>query len=304
MAACGKSGDAKSRPPVATTAFNADSAMSYVRQQVAFGPSIPGTDAARRAGDWIVAHLRITADTVIEQRWAQTLTKGGTLPLRNILARFRPADTVRVLYVSHWDTRPHADDDPDPAKRKLPMPGANDPESSVALLLAISDALKKTPPHVGVDLLFTDGEDWGDFTPDRDVLMGSTYFAQHLPSTNYKPIFGVLWDMIGAADLRIYQEVNSVNTAPDVVRRVWEQARDFGYDRYFIPEAKYPMDDDHMPLIKAGLHVIDVIGWPYGPLDAQGNADPNYHHTSMDTIDKLSAKSLKIVGDVALALVR
>ncbi len=293
VTACGATSD---KPPAAVragTEFNADSAMSYIRQQLAFGPRVPGTEPARKTGDWIVARLRQTADTVVEQRWTHTLAKGGTLPMRNIFARFKPNEKNRILYVTHWDTRPVADQEFDPAKAKLPIPGANDGASGVALLLAVSDALKKTPPNVGVDLLFVDGEDWGTFTPNVDVLIGASYFAEHLPNPDYKPLFGVLWDMIGDADLNIYQEVNSAQAAPEVVQKVWGLAKDMGYEQYFIPEAKEPITDDHIPLIKAGLRVIDVIDIDYPA-----------HHTLNDTIDKVSVKSMKIVGDVAVALLR
>jgi hypothetical protein len=77
-----------------------------------------------------------------------------------------------------------------------------------------------------------------------------------------------------------------------------------GYEKYFIPEAREPITDDHVPLIKAGLKVIDVIDIDYGPRDATGTVTTNYHHTTMDTIDHVSAKSMKIVGDVAIALLR
>ncbi len=303
LTACGASRD----KPVATRAptdFNADSAMSYIRQQLAFGPRVPGTEPARKTGDWIVAQLHRTADTVLEQRWTHTLATGAALPMRNIFARFNPAAPKRILYVTHWDTRPHADSESDPEKKKLPIPGANDGASGVALLLTVADALKKAPPSVGVDLLFVDGEDWGTFNPDVDVLIGATYFAAHLPNAGYQPLFGVLWDMIGDADLNIYQEVNSAQAAPEVVQKVWETAKELGYEKYFIPEAKEPITDDHVPLIKAGLRVIDVVDIDYGLRDASGMVTTNYHHTLDDTIDKVSAKSMKIVGNVALALLR
>jgi glutaminyl-peptide cyclotransferase len=307
VTACGATSD---KPAAGTTAartsneFNADSAMSYVRQQLAFGPRVPGTAGAVKTGDWIVQRLRATADTVLEQKWTHTLATGKTLPMRNIFARFKPGAKDRILYLTHWDTRPVADSDPDPAKQGMPIPGANDGASGVALLLAVSDALKKLPPNVGVDLLFVDGEDWGTFTPDVDVLIGSSYFAVHLPSPEYRPLFGVLWDMIGDADLNIYQDVTSAQAAPEVVQKVWGTAKDLGYEKYFIPVAKSPWTDDHVPLIKAGLRVIDVIDGDYGPRDASGAVTTNYHHTMSDTIDHVSAKSLKIVGDVAMALLR
>lgn len=295
-AACSPAGDAAApggRPAVQE--FNSDSAMSYVRQQVAFGPRVPGTSGWQKTGDWIVAKLKGTADAVTEQRWAHTLAGGGQIPMRNILARFRPDAAQRVLYVTHWDTRPHADSDPDPANRDKPIPGANDGASGVGLLLAVADALKKVPPGVGVDLLFVDGEDYGTFgPPDVDVLIGSTYFASHLPSPGYRPEWGVLWDMIGDADLNIPQEMYSAQQAPAVVQRVWSKAKELGYDRYFLPNVRqFPITDDHYPLLAAGLPVIDVIDLDY---DA--------HHTMGDDLSRVSAKSLQVVGDVAMALLR
>jgi hypothetical protein len=292
-------------PSRAKTAFVADSAMSYTRQQLAFGPRVPGTPAAARAGDWIVRMMRQRADTVIEQRWIHRTADGRDLPLRNILARFRPSAAQRILYVTHWDTRPVADADPVLGNRHTPIPGANDGAAGVGLFVALGDALKKTPPGVGVDLLFVDGEDYGaTFDPPyTDVLIGSQYFADHLPSTDYRPIFGVLWDMIGDEDLNILQEGNSLAKAPEVVSRVWGKAAELGYEKYFIPREGYEVTDDHVPLLAKGLRVIDVIDLDYGPPGPDGQANPNYHHTLQDTIDKISARSLQIVGDVGLALI-
>jgi hypothetical protein len=280
------------------TGFDGQAAYDYAAKQVAFGPRVPGSEAWKNAGDWIVAEMRTRADTVIEQRWTHVLANGDSLPMRNILARFRPEATDRVLYLTHWDSRPVADADPNPANRTKPIPGANDGASGVGLFVALGDLLKKTPPNVGVDLLFVDGEDYGTFgPPDVDVLIGSTYFASHLPSPGYQPIFGVLFDMIGDKDLNIFQEQNSVARAPEVVSRVWNEADELGYSKYFISQPKYAITDDHIPLLQAGLRVIDVIDIDY---ESQSN---NYHHTLADTMDKISAKSLGIVGDVAAALV-
>jgi glutaminyl-peptide cyclotransferase len=291
-------------PSRAKTAFVGDSALSYARQQVAFGPRVPGTPQAQRAGDWIVQMMKSRADTVVEQRWTHTTAEGKQLPLRNILARFRPQATQRVLYLTHWDTRPTADQDLILGNRGDPIPGANDGAAGVGLFVALADAMKKTPVTVGVDLLFVDGEDYGKSfdAPYKDVLLGSQYFAEHLPSADYKPIFGILFDMIGDKDLNILQEGNSMRQAPEVVSRVWQKAADMGYDKAFIAREGYDVTDDHVPLLNKGLRVIDVIDLDYGPLGADGQANPNYHHTMQDTMDKISAKSLQIVGDVALGL--
>ena len=284
-----------------TTPFDGETARGYVKAQLDFGARVPGTEAARKTGDWIVAQMRTRADTVIEQRWTHVTAKGDTLPLRNIFARFRPQASTRILYVTHWDSRPVSDQAQDPAKRSLPVPGANDGASGVGLFIALGDVLKKTPPTVGVDLLFVDGEDYGTFgPPDVDVLIGSTYFAEHLPA-GYQPIFGVLFDMIGDADLSIPQESNSVTRAPEVVSRVWDTAAKLGYQRYFPPTVGYAVTDDHIPLLDKGLRVIDVIDLDY--LGPPGSGKPNYHHTPEDTLDKVSAQSLKVVGDVAYSLI-
>ncbi|HEY9516722.1 MAG TPA: M28 family peptidase [Gemmatimonadaceae bacterium] len=280
------------------TNFSGETALGYVKTQLDFGPRIPGSEAHRRTGDWIVAQMRERADTVIEQQWTHVTESGDTLPMRNILARYRPRASERVLYVTHWDTRPISDAATDPAERQLPVPGANDGASGVALFIALGDVLQQTPPTVGLDLLFVDGEDFGEFPNGADnqtagdVLIGSRYFAQHLPSPGYLPLYGVLWDMIGDRDLQIFQEGFSIQRAPEVVQLVWREAADLGYSRYFIPRSGQAITDDHVPLLDAGLHVIDVIDIDYPP-----------HHTPRDTFDKVSAASLQIVGDVALSLV-
>jgi glutaminyl-peptide cyclotransferase len=275
------------------TGFSGSAAYNYAKAQVDFGPRVPGTVAAKQAGDWIIRQMRARADTVIVQSFTHTTADGRKLHLRNILARFRPELPERVLYVTHWDSRPISESATTEAEKKMPVPGANDGASGVGLFVALGDVLKKTKPTVGVDLLFTDGEDYGQFgPPEVDVLIGSRYFADHPPSPGYKPLYGVLWDMIGDKDLRIPYEMNSFQQAPEVVSRVWQTAADMGYGDIFVQESGGLVTDDHLPLLKSGMRVIDVIDLDYPP-----------HHTPQDTMDKISAKSLATVGDVATALV-
>jgi hypothetical protein len=292
---CDTEGTTRTKPP-----FDGKAALEYARTQVEFGPRVPGTEAARKAGDWIIEQMKSRADTVIVQEWQHTTQQGTKLPMRNILARFRPTATERVLYVTHWDSRPTSDGARSAGdtvalaqERTQAVPGANDGASGVGLFVALGDLLKKTPPEYGVDLLFVDGEDFGDFgPPEIDVLIGSKYFAQHLPSPDYKPVFGVLWDMIGDADLRLHQEGHSAQRAPEVVALVWRAAAELGHGETFIPMSKYEVADDHIPLLDAGLRVIDVIDLDYP-----------YHHRPSDTMDKISSQSLQIVGEVAASLV-
>ena len=153
--------------------------------------------------------------------------------------------------------------------------------------------LKKTKPNVGVDLLFTDGEDYGQFgPPEVDVLIGAKYFATHLPSPGYKPLYGVLWDMIGDKDLRIPYEMNSFQQAPEVVSRVWQTAADLGYGDVFVQESGGLITDDHMPFLNAGhprdrCHRSDLSAAPHAAgHDGQDLREVPRH-----------------VGDVATALV-
>lgn len=272
--------------------FDGAVALSYVEAQMSFGNRIPNTEAHRRTGDWILAHLQSRADSTEVQQFTHVTAAGDTLHLRNFIARFRPGLSERILFLAHWDTRPVAEKDTNLGRRRLPTPGANDGGSGVAILLGIADELEKEPPAFGVDLLFVDGEDYGDWAARTDVLLGAKYFSANLPE-GYQPLYAVLFDMVGDADLQIPKEGYSVDGAPEVVDRVWQKARDLGWGSIFRQDVGTWVTDDHIPLQQAGIRAIDVIDLTYP-----------HHHTTDDTLDKISARSLAIVGSVALALVR
>jgi len=283
---------AQTPPAAVTREFDGAKALDYVHQQMAFGPRVPGTAAHRNAGDWIVAEMRQRADTVIVQSWTHVTADGKRLPMRNIIAKFNPAATTRVLYLAHWDSRPTAEKAVDVAARSQPTPGANDGASGVAILMGVADALKARRVDIGVDLLFVDGEDWGDFDTDTDVLVGAKYFAANLPA-GYSPTFGVLFDMVGEPNAQFLYESHSTRAAPEVVQRVWGVAQQIGHGAQFPTREWGPITDDHVPLIARGLKVINIIDIDYA-----------YHHTPDDTADKVSAVTLQVVGDVAMAVLR
>jgi hypothetical protein len=270
--------------------FDGERALQYIRTQLDFGPRIPGTEGHVRMAAWLDSTLRSRADTVVVQSWDHTTVDGKTLPMRNFIARFNPQATTRLLFLAHWDTRPVSDVNGVVDSTK-PVPGANDGASGVAILLGMADALKARPPEVGVDLLFVDGEDYGNWDARTDVLLGSKYYAANPVGT--RPRFAILFDMVGDAMLRIPKEGYSLTGAPDIVEMVWDTARRMGYETTFIDEAGGATTDDHIPLQEAGYKAIDIIDFDY----------PHWH-TPDDTFDKVSARSLKIVGDVAMAVVR
>jgi hypothetical protein len=272
--------------------FDGKQAMAYVVTQVGFGPRVPGTPGHARAAAWIDSMARAGADSVVLQRWWHHAASGDSVEMINILAQLNPAATERVLYVAHWDTKPHASND---AKDTLGvMPGANDGGSGVAILLGVMDAMRKSKPTIGVDLLFVDGEDYGSFGPPRrvDVLVGAEYYAKHQLAA--KPLFAVLYDMVGGKDLVIPKETNSVIAAEDVVEKMWGIAEGMGYGHIFTRQQQF-VTDDHIPLIEGGIRIIDVI--------TDLNRYPAWHTTG-DTPDKLSVQSLEAVGNVAVAMIR
>jgi glutaminyl-peptide cyclotransferase len=279
----------KARPP---REFDGQAAFHYIETQVGFGPRVPGTKAHQQMQVWLDSLLRQRADTVVVQSWNHVTAKGTTLALQNFIARFNPAAEKRILLLAHWDSRP-VSDSPISKDSSHAVLGANDGGSGVALLLGAADVLKRAGPTIGVDLLFVDGEDYGDFTKNpNDVLIGSRYYGAHqLPGP--RPLYAVLFDLIGDKDLQIYQEGNSLVGAPEVVQLVWDTAKDLGYGGYFIASPRHTLIDDHLELQKAGIRAIDVVDFDY----------PAWH-TQYDTIDKVSAASLQVVGDVAVALIR
>jgi len=287
--ACGDDGP----PPAAE--FDGAAAFRYVEQQLGFGPRIPGTEGHRRMGAWLDSLLRTRTDSVVVQRWIHVTRQGDSLPLMNFIARFNPAATTRIVFLAHWDTRPRADGYAS-TDSMAPVMGANDGASGVAVLLGMADALKARPAGVGVDLLFVDGEDYGDFSTMTDVLLGSKYYAANL-LPGPKPRFAVLLDMVGDKSLQLPPEVLSQTAAPEVVDLVWDTAKRMGYAAIFTTKGGIELTDDHVPLQQVGIHAIDVIDFTYGP-------NNDWHHSTEDTLDKVSEASLKVVGDVMMGVVR
>jgi Zn-dependent M28 family amino/carboxypeptidase len=280
--------------------FDGATAFRYLEQQVAFGYRIPGSKAHATQAAWLDSLLRQRADTVVAQHWTHVTGKGDSLALSNFIARFNLKAAERVLFLAHWDTRPVADN-PYYAGPRTPVPGANDGASGTAVLLGIADVLKKAPPKMGVDLLFVDGEDYGRFDTEKDdVLIGSRYYAQHQVA-GPRPLYAVLFDMVGDKDLKLVPENQSLLGAPDVVDLVWKVAREIGHGDVFVdsPGAGPTLIDDHAELQKVGIRAIDVVdfNYPQGPQNL-------YWHTPADTLDKVSAQSLQVVGDVGMALIR
>jgi hypothetical protein len=279
--------------------FDGARALELVRHQVAFGPRVPGLPGHAEQLAWMRDTLGALADDVVSDSFTVVASSGDTLRLTNVVARFRPEDRRRILLLTHWDTRPTSDEAREPERRSIPVPGANDGGSGTAVLIELARLFRGSPPPMGIDLLFVDGEDYGPEV--EDMLFGSKRYAESLSeagtdASTVRPIYGVLLDMVGDADAHFPVEGYSFEYARPVVRKVWGAAHKLGYGDAFPETVRDPITDDHVPLIEAGIPTADVIDLSYGP-------DNAWWHTPEDTPDRLSAASLEMVGEVMAELV-
>ena len=253
------------------TPFDGKRALSLVEAQLAFGPRTPGSPAHAATAAWILNELEEAGWT----RETQEFEYAG-LGLRNLIGRSSSgAGEDIVILGAHYDTRPHADQDPiDP---RAPVPGANDGASGVAVLLELARAMPPDSLPQPVWLVFFDGEDSGRID-GWDWIVGSMHFAATL---QIEPAAVIVVDMVGDAQLELYYERNSDQA---LSKEIWAVAQQLGY-RAFVPEYRYSMIDDHTPFLRLGLPAIDIIDFDYP-----------YWHTTQDTLDKVSAESLEQVG--------
>ncbi len=270
------------KPPPAP---DGDRAFSYLVEQCEMGPRYPGSPGHERVIDYLEEFLREKADSVRLDEFTYTDSLGNVLDLTNITAMFRPGERARVLLCCHYDTRPVSDEALTEEDRSKPVPGANDGASGTAVLMEVANILAETPPPCGVDLVFFDAEDG-----PVEMLIGSREFVRNHP--DYRPLFGILVDMIGDADLTIMKEYYSTSRAPEIVNRVWRHAAELGYGNVFRQEVGYAIVDDHLPLLGAGIRCVNLIDFYYP-----------YWHTPEDTPDKCSPRSLEIVTEVLLSLI-
>lgn len=279
-------------PQIERPAFDGERAFGFLQQQVAFGPRIPGSPGQTAQLEWMLELLEPLADTVVVDAFTHQAQSGESVPLYNVFARFNLRAERRLLLLAHWDTRPMSDQARQPGADTIPVPGANDGASGVAVLLELAGRLGEQPPTVGVDLLFTDGEDFGP----GEMYLGAIRFADNLPE-GYSPVYGILLDMVGDSDPRFPVEGNSARMAPEVVQRVWGVAERMGYGRYFPLQVDQSLGDDHVPINQAGIPTVDIIDFTYG------GPDNPYWHTPDDVPANTSPRSLAIVGDLVTQLV-
>lgn len=283
--------------PVAISAvFCADSAMAMVREQCAFGPRVPGTKAHDDCARWIQGRLQTTGAQTSLQTGIVTAFDGTQLNITNITASLRPQAEQRILLLAHYDCRPWADNDPNPANHKKPVMGANDGASGVAVMLELARVLSEVELPVGVDLLFVDAEDYGDTGDDTSWALGTQYWVDSDLAKNYKPMHAILLDMVGATAARFGYEYFSLQHAPATAAAVWDAAAASGYASYFSREPTGAVTDDHVVLCRAGIPCIDIIDLRSGGFFPQW-------HTTADTEQVIDPATLKAVGQTLITFI-
>ncbi len=274
--------DVSGAPP----AFDSERAWQYTKDVVAFGPRPIGSANHKKLEEYILDHLKgddVVADTFMAD------TPEGQLPVRNIIARYPGTKDGVIIIAGHYDTVYPL--------RNSGYVGANDGGSSTAVLLELANQLRsKRREGYSVWLLWTDGEEAvKEWKTGVDSVYGVRYLAnQWQKDGTLKTIKAfLLADMIGDADLNIDRDLDSTPWLEDVVYRA---ATKLGYQSHFFAR-QIPMDDDHTPLMQLGVPCADLIDFDYG-------YDNVFWHTPQDTLDKLSPKSIAIVGEVILETVR
>jgi glutaminyl-peptide cyclotransferase len=279
-----------SLPPDRGPAPTIDSnrAMKYVKEIVAYGPRPLGSANHKKVEDYLLTHLKGDA---VENDIFTADTPEGKFPVHNIVAKFPGTKDGIVVIASHYDTNYPL--------RNTSYVGANDGGSSSALLLELANQLRgKQRQGYSIWLVWDDAEE--AIKPDtvmpfdQDSLYGITHLAEkwQADGTLKKIKAFLLADMIGDADLNIERDADSTPWLEDVV---YEAATRLGYQSHFFARTM-PVDDDHIPFVKRGVPSADIIDFDYGYNDV-------FWHTTQDTVDKLSPKSLEIVGGTILETV-
>lgn len=272
--------------PASGADFSGPAALESTRTAVSFGPRPAGSPENAKEQAWIKAELRKLARAQALDDAFTADTPRGAVSMRNIVAKFPGTSGRAVAITGHFDTKLF------PGRRFV---GANDGGASTGLLLELARVLNSRSGGDDVYLVWFDGEEAFAQWSAEDGLYGSRHLAAKWSNdgtlARMKALINV--DMIGDRDLGIVQATNS---SPELLRLAWRVARDMGYGKYFLDSGS-DIEDDHLPFVRLGAQALDLIDFDYGLNNA-------YWHTDQDTMDKLSAHSLEVAGNVVLEMIR
>ena len=255
--------------------FNPTNAMSFIETQLSFGPRYPGSSGHQKEINWIKDQLTNMGWQIEEQSFFYRQKK-----ITNLIAKRNTKGNL-ILIGAHYDTRQYADQDPIIDNRNVPVPGANDGASGVAVLLELARVLVNDDKNA-YWFVFFDAEDQGEIQ-GWEWIIGSSQFAQSVVT---KLDTVLIVDMVGDQNLNIFKEGFSDQK---LQAEIWKSASNLGFTDSFIPKIKYQMIDDQKPFFDKGIPSVLLIDFDYP-----------YWHTISDTIDKISPTSLQIIGSTIL----
>jgi Zn-dependent M28 family amino/carboxypeptidase len=270
--------------PASGTSFQGTAALAYTRRATSFGERPSGSEAISRTRDWIISELKPLGGQIdLDSFTGQTPV--GPVPMVNILLRFPGTSGKTIVISGHYDTK------------KIPMVhfvGANDAGSSTGFLIEFARVVSRMKHSDDIIVVFFDGEEAVGTWTTTDSCYGSRHLVAKWASdgtlARIKALVNV--DMIGDKKLDLSNDGNSSESLRAELRKIAER---LGYSD-FLRTDEGGVDDDHKPFGDSGVNVIDIIDLDYGPQGA-------YWHTAQDTMDKLSAHSLQIVGDLVTQLI-
>lgn len=277
--------------PKSTTPFDGERALAHVRAQVDFGPRPAGSAALEKTRQFLINELKSYGLKVAIDEF-KAKTPRGPIVMKNLIADLPGETAATILISSHYDTKEF---------KEFVFLGANDGGSSTGAVLEIARVMAAAGPRkFTYQFVFFDGEEafcreWSECLDGKDNTYGSRHMVERLRAEKRLDQIKamILLDMVGDRDLTIPREESSSQW---LVEAIWSTAAEIGHQKEFPSRTFMIGDDDHMPFLRAGIPAVDVIDFEYGDRPH----DHSYWHTAEDTIDKISARSLKIVGDVIL----
>lgn len=270
--------------------FDPEQSMKYLKEICDIGTRISGSEGIIKQRILIKKHFEALGAKVIEQEFkAIQKSTGRPTPMVNMIITWHPTARERVILCSHFDTRPFADQETDPKKRKGTFISANDGASGVALLMEMGRHMKNLNCNIGVDFVFFDGEEFV-FDPDDEYFFGSKHFAREARKNTQaiKYRSAVLLDMVAGKDAKFPIEQNSWWKAGPIVREVWSTANQLKIESFKLNEfSRVAVEDDHTALNNGGIPAIDIIDFDY-----------KHWHKLSDTPEQCSGETMAGVAKV------
>ena len=276
-------------PPINTFKFNATLAYDLVQKQVDLGPRYPGSSGIEETRHLIASELLQTGKWIIKYQNFSKEWNDEDVCLVNIICSPKSFNLTQPYFIlmAHYDTRLWANEDPDPDKRKEPVLGANDGASGVAMALELGKVLLENYPYSNFQLVFFDGEDQGGIL-GWNWLLGSRFFIESQEAKNQNLAFAILFDMVAGINATFKREKNSDRYAGRLVTKIWNEADELGFSKYFVNQTGRSITDDHIPFLENNIPAIDIIdefGIRFKPW-----------HTTFDNMTYIDTNTIGAVG--------